>query len=64
MQKEIALRDVLVQSGHWKCCLNCWQWGAPESNPNLAPHCRKYSMMPPAKILVLGCIEHTPDIPF
>ncbi|QDB70841.1 hypothetical protein [Pseudomonas virus PBPA162] len=63
-QKDISLRNVLVESGHWKCCLNCCEWGAPDNNQTLQPLCRKYNMVPPPKVIVLGCVEHMPDIPF
>lgn len=62
--REEALKDLssiftkwMMEMGMFNTCLNCGHW---QDNPEM---CLKFKQRPPAKIIVVGCSEHT-DIPF
>lgn len=50
------LQEKLIAMGAWQTCLNCFHW--------LSPKCDKFNATPPLNIIVSGCRDHKPDIPF
>jgi hypothetical protein len=75
MAAEDRKQDVIehqlriVAHGVWQTCLNCdnWSWndalrrGFATRPP---PSCLRFSSLPPPDVLVVGCQEWTPDVPF
>lgn len=65
------IAETLVDCGIAKTCLNCDHWnsdgtyGNPQFfNRNLPEGCKKYRALPPPKIIVMGCPDHTDALPF
>ena len=54
-----SLMDWLDDAGYHRTCLTCFNWIENEN-----PHCGKYKMRPPTKIIISGCPDHTDLIPF
>lgn len=50
--------DKMMQIGLFQTCLNCEFWNKEKET------CEKFNMRPPAKVIVVGCSEHSDIIPF
>lgn len=73
---EVAIyttHKLLVERGVLPSCVNCELWGENANhalklkpNPQLHPNevCTLWGQRPPAKVIVVGCDRHVPDIPF
>jgi len=58
---ELAIQkthELLVQRGILPSCVNCELWDEKQEL------CTKWGRRPPAKVIVIGCQHHIPDIPF
>lgn len=64
---------LLVERGTLPSCVNCELWSdnvnhfnkTRPGNPQHPPEvCTKWNRRPPAKVIVCGCDQHIPDIPF
>lgn len=55
-QITIDLQKKALSYCVWISCLNCENW---QNNT-----CAKFKATPPAEIIVVGCVEHLPKIPF
>ena len=61
----IKVREASVRTGDWVCCLNCENWGEWQVDPyHTQKLCTKWGKLPPQEVIVVGCAEHTPAIPF
>lgn len=56
-QLSMILNKWMLEIGMFTTCLNCCNWDDKNEM------CMKFKQRPPAKIIVVGCSEHT-DIPF
>lgn len=54
----LGFTEFLMDNGYFTTCLNCDHW---QDNPEL---CKKFNQRPPAKVIVVGCEEHSDSIPF
>lgn len=70
-------QKALVDTYSWECCLNCSYWAETRSQQipdatkysgfrteELGPGCLKYSVLPPPSVVVIGCEEYEPGVPF
>lgn len=70
-QVGVEVRAQAVKLGVWPCCLNCEYWiehseihcGDPSKNKR-EMRCSRYNMQPPPDVIVVGCNQHIPYIPF
>jgi hypothetical protein len=53
-----VVQELIVRTQGWQCCLNCLDWDKANER------CDKFNARPPAAIIVVGCKDHTNDIPF
>lgn len=63
----IKVREASVRTGDWICCLNCENWTEVNQitdEQRVYNWCGLYSAHPPDEVVVVGCAEHTPAIPF
>lgn len=54
----MKLQESLIKSNQITTCTNCEFWKDETET------CEKYKARPPAKVIVVGCIEHIDGIPF
>lgn len=54
----IELQKSLIANEMWQTCANC------EDFEISSGMCARYKAKPPADIIVVGCTEHCPQIPF
>lgn len=72
----ISFQGKIVDSGVWRCCLNCLHWGtndvekrvlgnhiAADGSP-IQPQCNRFKALPPPTTLILSCREWQHIIPF
>lgn len=70
-------QQAMVDTYSWECCLNCDHWTEHKivqvvdptkysgvRDDDLGPHCTKFDMRPPTKVIVIGCADYDPAIPF
>lgn len=57
-KKMIELQNSLIKADSITTCTNCEFW----SQPNQL--CEKYKMLPPAEVIVTGCVQWMYTIPF
>ena len=70
-------QQALIDTYSWECCLNCEHWSEQKivrvkddtkysgwRQEDLGPQCMKYDMRPPTKVILIGCEEYVPDVPF
>ena len=52
-----------ITTGDFRSCLGCdhWRQNGDQKGPE---ECTLYNMRPPADVIVFGCAEWFPDIPF
>lgn len=73
----IKSQKALIETYSWECCLNCEEWAKTSSKriedptkysgwreEQTGPKCKKYDMLPPPEVIVNGCEEWVPVIPF
>jgi hypothetical protein len=64
------LQSSMVQVGNWPCCLNCDYWGARakldgKHRPEGAVGCGRANLaIPPPDVIVVGCEDWDPELPF
>ncbi len=67
---KIKLQEESIDKGVWNCCLNCEFW---KNEPLLDKvhgeiygpyYCGYYDVIPPLKVIVIGCINWNLKIPF
>lgn len=59
------LAETFRDAGFFRNCLNCLEWIEPTPQaPHLNTGCMKFKQLPPPRILVTGCDQHTDLIPF
>lgn len=66
-QVGVEVRAQAVKLGVWPCCLNCEYWAEVEAITDTSQtyfECKKYKTIPPADVIVVGCNQHIPYIPF
>lgn len=56
--KMIQLQNSLIVAGQIPTCTSCEYWDKPNQK------CEKYNMLPPAEVIVTGCVEWVDGIPF
>lgn len=59
----LLLAKEMFEGGLFRTCANCeyWREGPPDNPVQI---CGKYNMRPPTKIIVIGCDDHSDNIPF
>ena len=70
-------QQALIDTYSWECCLNCEHWSEAKvvqikdetkysgfREEDLGPHCMKFDMRPPTKVILIGCEDYEPSIPF
>ena len=70
-------QQALVDTYSWECCINCEHWtethvvkvADPTKYSGFAEHdegarCKKFEVRPPTKVILIGCAEYEPAIPF
>lgn len=77
--REFVMKSqkAMLDTYSWECCLNCEHWSEAKivqvvdetkysgyRDEDLGPHCMKYDMRPPTEVIVIGCAEYEPAIPF
>lgn len=75
LQADIQKAAITAQT--WRCCLNCINWSksgrrsVPDETQqcgyrmeDTGPSCMEYKVLPPPEVLVVGCENYEPDIPF
>lgn len=70
-------QTALIDTYSWECCLNCEHWtehhvvrikdetkysGYREHDEG--PRCMEFEQRPPTKVILIGCQEYEPAIPF
>lgn len=66
-QHMIDVRTEVIRQGRWPTCTNCQHW---EEHPGLTDEervynwCAKYQVSPPEQVVVVGCVNHEPGVPF
>jgi hypothetical protein len=50
--------QALIDTFNWECCPNCDHWD------DGTEMCKKFGARPPAKVIVIGCVEYEVGIPF
>lgn len=50
--------DRMMDEGWFRTCLNCEHFDEPKE------WCKVWKAKPPAKVIVIGCEEHSDTIPF
>ena len=70
-------QQAMVDTYSWECCVNCEHWtekhivnivdetkysGFREIDEG--SRCMKYEVRPPTKVILIGCEEYVPAIPF
>lgn len=70
-------QKALIDTYSWECCVNCEHWTEAHviqvkdetkysgwREEDLGPRCMKYEIRPPTKVILIGCEEYVPSIPF
>ncbi len=73
----VKSQTAMVDTFSWECCINCEHWTethvvriADETKysgyreVDEGPRCMKYQVRPPTKIIIVGCADYEPTIPF
>lgn len=73
----IKSQKALIETYAWQCCLNCEEYSKKHiekvldetkysgwRDEDMGPRCMKYEQLPPPEVLVNGCEEWIPVIPF
>lgn len=55
---KVKSQESMVSTYSWECCINCDNWD------DKLDICKKFEQRPPTKVIVVGCVEYVPDIPF
>jgi len=55
-QKIIELQKHFIASGAWTCCTVCDAWKDGK--------CSLYKEVPPPDVIIVGCKDFVPDVPF
>lgn len=65
------LAELMLDVGLGTSCLNCDNWntdgsyGSPTNyNKKFPEGCMRFKLLPPPKIIAVGCDKHTDQIPF
>ncbi len=67
---KIKLQEEGIEKGVWNCCLNCELW---RNEPLLDKvngeiygpyYCSMYDIIPPLKVIIVGCKNWSLKIPF
>lgn len=77
--REFVMKSqkALIDTYSWECCFNCEHWTedivvqvddptkySGRRDEHLGPQCTKYNSRPPTKVILIGCEEYEPSIPF
>jgi hypothetical protein len=70
-------QNAMIDTYSWECCANCDHWTedvvvqvddptkySGRRDEHLGPQCTKYGVRPPTKVILIGCEEYNPSIPF
>lgn len=70
-------QQALVDTYSWECCINCEHWTDKHverikdetkysgfRDEDMGPRCTKYALLPPPKVITVGCESYEPSIPF
>lgn len=71
-QHMIDVRNEVIRQGRWPTCTNCEYWlhvtsveiHEGQSTREEWHECSKYKMIPPEEVVVVGCVNHEPKVPF
>lgn len=55
---KIAFQNRVVETGCWRCCLNCLEWNVK------AKICNRFKALPPPEVLTVSCEHYEWNIPF
>jgi len=77
--REFVMKSqkALIDTYSWECCANCEHWTedhvtmvpdptkySGHRDEHLGPQCTKYGMRPPTDVILIGCQDYEPSIPF
>lgn len=70
-------QQALIDTYSWQCCVNCDHWTEKHivqiadptkysgyTEHDEGPRCMLFSMRPPTKVILIGCENYVPAIPF
>jgi len=66
-QHLIDIRKEIIRQGQWPTCTNCAHWGeypGITDGERMYYFCNRYQTIPPEDTVVVGCINHEPEVPF